>query len=155
MSLKKVEQVKDEKPFRLADLIIYGVIAAVAAVLFIVLFAVEKNGAPLDGVRVYVRDEIVFEYGFDGSGYKILSDCAEVDDGEKLKVKITVDGGYNLIEIDKYARSVSVTESDCRTHDCVYSKAITDGNSVIICLPHHLRIEPYGYKNDGRTVIIG
>ena len=38
MSLKKIEQVKKDKGFRLFDLIIYGVIVLTVAVLFIVIF---------------------------------------------------------------------------------------------------------------------
>ena len=45
MSLKKVEQVKADKGFKIWDLIIYGVIAVTVAVLFIVIFATKDEAA--------------------------------------------------------------------------------------------------------------
>ena len=63
MSLKKIEQVKKDKGFKIFDLIIYGVIIITVAVLFIVVFTT-RNTDPLTGIKVYVNSEIVFEYEF-------------------------------------------------------------------------------------------
>ena len=65
MSLKKVEQVKVDKGFKIWDLLIYGLVAVIVAVLFIVVF-VTRDESPLTGVRVFVQGEVVFEYEFDG-----------------------------------------------------------------------------------------
>ena len=54
MSLKKIEQVKKDKGFKLFDLIIYGVVAVLVAVLFIVVFTT-RDASPLTGVRIYLR----------------------------------------------------------------------------------------------------
>lgn len=153
MSLDKVRQVKGERFFRPADLIIYGAIAAAVIILLIVFFAVKKDGG-VEGVRIYVRGDAVFEYSFEEDEYKILNSCAEVAEDDKLTVKITVDGGYNVVEIDKAARTAKVTDSDCRSRDCVYSGAIAGINDFIYCMPHHLRILPYGYEGDEKTVIM-
>lgn len=153
MSLGKVREVKKDKFFKPADLIIYGLIAAVLIALFTVFFAVKKNESP-DGVRIYVRDEAVFEYDFGKDEYRVLNDCARVSDGEKLTVRITADGGYNVVEIDKSARSARVTESDCPSRDCVYSPPVTGSDGFICCMPHHVRIMPFGYGDDKKTVIM-
>ena len=52
MSLKKIEQVKEDKGFRLFDLIIYGIIVLTVAALFIAVFAT-RNTDTLTGVRIY------------------------------------------------------------------------------------------------------
>lgn len=153
MSLEKVRQVKGEKPFRPADLIIYCIIAALVIILFIVFFCIRKD-AGIEGVRIYVRDQAVFEYSFEEGEYKILNGCAEVNEDGNLIVKITVEEGFNVVEIDKSARSVRVIESDCRSRDCVFSPPVTDGRGFIYCMPHHLRILPFGYEEDGKTVIM-
>ena len=64
MSLKKVEQVKADKGFKIWDLIIYGAIAVIVAVLFITLFAV-RDTSPLKGIRVVLGNEVVYEYDFE------------------------------------------------------------------------------------------
>lgn len=92
MSLRKVEQVKGDKLFRLADLIIYGVIAALAAALFFALF-LTRDGGDLRGIRIYVRDKIVFEYDFEENSYEIKDGCAEITEksGDVLILKITAE----------------------------------------------------------------
>ena len=153
MSLEKVRQVRSGRFFRPADLIIFGIIAAAAIALFILFFAIKKDGG-LEGVRIFVRDEVVFEYSFESDEYKVFSSCAEVVNGEKLTVNITTEEGGNLVEIDRAARSVRVVSADCRSRDCVYSPPLTGADGFICCMPHHMRILPFGYKDDGKTVII-
>ena len=152
MSLKKVDEVKVGRFFKLADLIIYGAIAAIVAALFIALFFTRDNGELL-GIRIYVRYEAVFEYDFEKDKASVFDGCVDVADGETLVVTISVDGGYNVVRIDKSARSVTVVEADCRTHDCVRTPAIKDNNGIIFCSPHRVRIEPYGSDKDGTFVI--
>lgn len=153
MSLKKVRQVKKEKFFRPADLILYGAIIAALAILFTALFWTKKDSSP-EGVRIYVRDEIVFEYFFAEDRYEILNGCAEVVAGDALTVEINAEGGYNIVEIDKSARTARVVGADCRSRDCVFSPPVSSVNDFIYCMPHHLRILPFGYEEDGKTVIM-
>ncbi len=154
MSLKKVEQVKGDKLFRLADLIIYGVIAALAAALFFALF-LTRDGGDLRGIRIYVRDKIVFEYDFEENSYEIKDGCAEITEksGDVLILKITAENGYNIVRIDGSARSVSVTEADCRSRDCVHTPPIADNGSIIYCSPHFLLIEPFNRTEDGTVIM--
>ncbi|MDE6504274.1 MAG: NusG domain II-containing protein [Clostridia bacterium] len=140
MSLKKVKQVKQDKGFRLFDLIIYGAAVVLVAVLFIVIFTTQ-NKDPISGVRIYVSAEVVFEYEFGGQpSYK---DGLEVkEDAEGLTVTVRGDKGYNVVYIDKQAKTVKVTDADCRGKQCVYFAAIDDNSKLIYCSPHALRIEP-------------
>ena len=50
MSLKKIEQVKADKGFKIFDLIVYAVIIVSVAVAFTVLFTV-RDDSPLSGIR--------------------------------------------------------------------------------------------------------
>ncbi|MDE6356623.1 MAG: NusG domain II-containing protein [Clostridia bacterium] len=182
MSLKKVTQVKADKGFKIWDLIIYGAVALIIAVIFIAVF-VTRDASPLKGVKIYTDEVLVFEYNFTDGEYKnyspqtvviiekplavqsvgshvILHDppvilrLAEESPAENtLKIKVTANGGYNVIEIDKAERSVKITEADCGKRDCVYTAAITDNSGMIYCSPHKLRILPYDF-DAGDNIII-
>ena len=144
MSLKKVEQVKVDKGFKIWDLIIYGLIAVTVAALFIVVF-VTRDKSPLTGVRVFVEGQVVFAYEFDGEPVYSESVTAEnvKEDGKGLTVTVNcANGGVNVIYIDKSAKTVKVTEANCHGKQCTYFPAINDNNKLIYCNPHGLRIEP-------------
>ena len=95
----------------------------------------------------------------------MLTDNIKVEENNSDTVKLlfVTDGGslsehtdYNIIEINKSARSVRITESDCSNRkDCVYSPAITNSAGLIVCSPHRLRILPADYEDDGQTLPIG
>ena len=107
------------------------------------------------GIHIYVRDKIVFEYDFEENSYEIIDGCAEITEksGNVLILKITAENGYNIVRIDGSARSVSVTESDCRSRDCVHTPPITDNGSVIYCSPHFVLIEPFNRTEDGTIIM--
>ncbi len=73
MSLKKIEQVKADKGFKIFDLIVYAVIIVSVAVAFTVLFTV-RDDSPLSGIRVYAKGAAVFEYTFSDGKYNITND---------------------------------------------------------------------------------
>ena len=157
MSLKKVEQIKKDKGFKFFDIIIYAVIIALVAILFIVTFA-KRNTEPLRGVRIRLYGNAVFECNFeDGSGGALTEDgsveISDTQDGIQL-VTVRSDSGYNVVEINYSARTVKVVEADCRMHDCIYSSLkptlIISGNDSlpIYCNPHAMLIEPLDYAPD-------
>ena len=155
MAFKKIEQVKKDKGFRLFDLIIYGAIIAIVAVLFITLFFT-RNTQPLEGIRILVKEQAVFEYSFENDELGVVGDGVEVDREGVITVRISLDDGdFNVVEIDPAARTAKVTQANCKNRDCVYTAAITSANGIIYCSPHRVRIEPLNYKNnDGDHVII-
>lgn len=155
MSLKKIEQVKNGKWFKIWDLLVYGLLVGGIVALFIA-FAFIGKGGELDGVAVNYKGDRVFTYNFTDGKYEIVAPAyIEVkEDGEdKLTFTFYTEGrtGYNDIEIDKKQKSVRVTASDCSTHkDCVYTPALGKSRSVpILCTPHALSIEPLEYIDDG------
>lgn len=149
MSLKKVEAVKKDKGFKIFDLIVYGVIIALAVILFVVVFTTKDTSA-LSGVRIYSKGEAVFEYNFGTFEYKKLSDSVTVEVEEAdgaVTVKVITSDGYNTIRIDKSGK-VKVTEADCKNKDCMYIPEITDNSGIIYCSPHGLRVVPYNFDPD-------
>lgn len=157
MSLKKVGQVREGKPFKIWDLIIYGVIVAVIAALFLAFF-LTRDKTPLKGVRIYLENRPVFAYSFDKGEYKVLdADAVQiVGEGERLELKIVSKGGFNDVTIDPKERWAQVTQADCSYRkDCVHTPKIKDNGSTIVCQPHSLKILPYDYLNDDGTLIIG
>ena len=145
MSLKKVYELKKDKGFKLFDLIIYGGVVVLAAALLLSVF-LTRNDDPLTGVRVYVAGTVVFTYEFDGELTGRSESVEVAEDGRGITLTVHTDGGYNVIYIDKTARTVKVTDADCRGKQCMYFAAIDDNNGLIYCNPHSLRIEPF-YRN--------
>lgn len=143
MSLKKVEQVKKDKGFRLFDLIIYGVVLVVAVIVFIVVF-ITGNKDPLTGVKIYVDAEEVFTYEFGGKPVFTESEGLTVEEDDKgVTVTIrTANDGLNTVYIDKSAQTVKMTEANCKGKHCVYFPEMSNNKDVIYCSPHGVKIEP-------------
>lgn len=157
MSLKKVEQVKRDKGFKLPDLIIYAAIIVLVAALLIALFAV-RSDEPLRGVRIKIYGTEVFSCNFEDGAYCALTEdgaveFTEIESGVQM-VTVKTDAGYNLIEINYADRTVKVVEADCRNGDCIYSnlhptQIIKSNKSLpIYCNPHGVLIEPLDYTPD-------
>lgn len=154
MSLKKVTEVKADKGFKIRDLAVYGAVILIIAVIFIAVF-VTRDTSPLKGVKIYTDEVLVFEYNFTNGEYKNSSlETVTVTPAENsLKIKITANGGYNVVEINIKERAVKVTEADCGKRDCVYTAAITNSSGMIYCSPHKLRILPYDFEADDNIKI--
>lgn len=151
MSLKKIEQIKTDKGFKLPDLIIYGVIILLVVALFIAVFAT-KNKNPLTGIRVYLETDVVFEYEF-GSA-PVYNDKVKIEeDGKGITVTISDGNDYNVLYIDKDKKTVKMTEANCRGKQCLYFKEISDNNKFIYCNPHRLKVEPFSRDYDDPNII--
>lgn len=157
MSLKKVGEAKKDRGFKIWDLLVYGIVVVIIAVMFIVVFAA-KDTSPLQGVCIYIDNSPVFEYDFINGDYSILDDgCVEIisDDSDKLTANFHFKGeGFNTVEIDKVSVSVTVTDADCGSKDCTYMRDIVDNSGIIYCSPHRLKIIPVGYDPDDGTIIM-
>ncbi len=144
MAVKHIEQVKNGKPFRPADLIIYAAIAAVTIAFFIAFVftrvspPLEKLYADIGGIRVFSYDFIADVLTVAG-GFEDRVASEETDGKLTVTVK-TKKGGYNTVLIEKSGRA-SVSDSDCSfRRDCVHTAAITDAGGMIVCVPHELKI---------------
>ena len=140
MALKKIEQVKKDRGFRLFDIIIYGAVLVLVAVLFIVVFTT-RNTNPLTGVKVTYKAQIVFEYDFEAGIRK--SDGIEVDeDSDGITITINTQNDYNVIYINKSKRTVKMKEANCKGKQCLYFAEMKNNSGCIICEPHGIMIEP-------------
>lgn len=155
MSLKKVEQVKNDKGFRLFDLIIYGAVLAVVAIVFIVVFTT-RNTDPLTGVKISVNAEVVFTYEFGGDPVFTDSEALTVKEDEKgITVTIrTGDDGLNVVYINKSAKTVKMTEANCKGKHCIYFPEMSKNKDVIYCSPHGVKIEPSVTNYDSPDLIM-
>lgn len=149
MSLKKIEQVKKSGGFKIWDLIVYGVIAAIIVVVFIAVFST-RDTASLNGIKVTVQGNDVFKYNFESKEIDYIDENTVTvlsEDGNVIEVKVECGGGYNVITVNKDG-SVKMKEADCsKFHpDCVYMAEIKDNSGFIYCMPHGLRIESYKFE---------
>ena len=164
MSLNRGGQAKKDGCFKTWDILIYGVILRAVAALFPADTCGYNRSAP-GGVEVYYNNNLAFSYDFDSDEYSVLlpQNIAVSDGADELEITFCTDGGsaeehtdYNVILIDKSARTVRVTESDCSNRrDCVYTPAITDTSGMITCTPHRLVIMPSGYFGSDDTIPVG
>ena len=157
MSLKKIEQVKKDKGFKIFDLIIYGVILVTVAALFISIFTT-RNTDPLTGIKVYLSSEVVFEYEFgvtasaqDGVKSEVVQ--AE-EDGNKIKLTVKDGSDLNVIEIDKSKTTVKMVEANCKGKQCLYFPTMDNNSKYIYCSPHRVRVEPFINKLNDPNIII-
>ena len=162
MSLKKIEQIKDNKPFKILDLVIYMAVLLSAAALFVAFYFTRERGE-LTGICVYYNSVEIFTYDFENDEYKISDESHIVnitDSAEALSLRFVVnadntESDYNDIYIDKTAVSVTVTQADCSSHkDCCYMSDITNDSMEIYCTPHKLRITAVDFKPSGTDIIL-
>ena len=140
MALKKIEQVKKDRGFKLFDIIIYGAIILIVVVLFIVLFTT-RDSSSLTGIRITVKAEIVFEYEF-GSTPQYSDIVTVEEDGKGITVTIETDGDKNVVFIDKDKKTAKMIEANCKGKQCIYFAEMNDNSDFIYCSPHGLKVEP-------------
>lgn len=160
MSLKKIEQVKADKGFKIFDLIIYGVVTALAVVLFIVVFTV-RDTSPVRGVKFKYINEIIYEYDFEkgeiSRNDKYIEITEETEEKLIIKIKLTGDE-FNVVELDK-SGSVKMIDANCPRKDCIHGNTfigseIKNNSDYIHCLPHKFQILPYDYDLDNGDIIM-
>ena len=149
MSLDKVEQTKQSKPFKALDLALYAVILLVTAVLLIVFVMLpEKTSLTASGAvaEIALDGEVVFDYNFANGAYKIYGGAAEIQANENGKTAVIVyaDGNrhdYNIIVFDEAdGGGISVHSANCSfRRDCTFM-TIKKSGDVIICIPHRLKV---------------
>lgn len=141
----KIDKIKNIKPFRLADVIVY-IVLAVLIVALLLAFCLPRQDSSLRGVEVVLKGEIVAEYYFEDDS---LITAAVVDsrrEGDKYYLTVnSQSSGYNLVVIDLTERKAWVQESDCSSSaECTQMKTITKAGNSIICVPHALVVQGVG-----------
>lgn len=67
---------------------------------------------------------------------------------------IEIDGTHHLTVVCD-GESVTVTESDCPTQDCVRTGSVSRPGQSIVCLPEQVVIKVVGMKTAGPDLVIG
>ena len=141
--MKNARRVREGKLFRIADLFVYGaVLLLVAALFFFFTFRGQEAAA---GFRVEAGGECVYTYTF-GEGGKTAEGWAEKiserREGELLIVRIELsEGAWNELAVDDAAGTVRMRDANCsRRKDCTAMQPVGAGGSVIVCIPHVLRV---------------
>ncbi len=145
--IKQIDHIKKDKGFRIWDIVVYAVIILVILAIFLAVF-LTRDTSSLKGAEIYLKNDLVFEVSFETDTYSIYSDAVSVEEetSSSVTLRITDGSAYNVVEINLSSPSVSVTEANCRSKDCVYTAAITDNNGIIYCSPHGLKIIPADYE---------
>ena len=154
MGLKKIEQVKKDRGFKLFDIIIYGTVILIVVVLFIVLFTTRDTGT-MTGVKISLRAKIIFEYEFGGT-YDFDENFVTIEDDKDGITVVIVDGNdRNVAYIDKTENSVKMIEANCKGKECMYFEAMKDNSDFIYCSPHGVKIEPLNKDLDDPVIPFG
>lgn len=142
-----IGQLKKQKYFYPADIIVYTLIAVIITVLLCVYLIPDKNSG-LEEVEIYYKETLIYSYNFESNKSEIQEgngvEITETTVDGLLKVTLVMDEGADVVEIGvDYAK---ITESDSsRYPDCIYGfDPITGGGDVIICLPHHIKLVGVG-----------
>jgi hypothetical protein len=142
------QKLKRQKLFLKKDIIVYAAVAALAVVLF-VAFVFIPNKTELTELHIYRQSVLIYAYDFKTKTGEVIApdykDNITVDEsGGKIRIRVQVDGRYNIVEID--GKKAVVEDANCsRRKDCVHAFApITGGNQAIVCHPHSLRIVGVG-----------
>lgn len=141
----KIDNIKDIKPFRLADVIVYIVLVALIVALLLA-FCLPRQDSGLRGVEVTLKGEIVAEYYFEDDSLVTASAVDSRREGDNYYLTVhTEPNGYNLVVIDLTERKAWVQEADCSSSaECTQMKAITKAGDSIICVPHALVVQGVG-----------
>ncbi len=148
MGLKRVRAAKNAPSFVWGDLLGYALIAALFLLSLATFFQGHKS---LEGVRIYVADELAYTYYFDGGGgaERGWESAFELSENGACLTIFTKSGGYNRLKIDCAEKSVCMGGANCsKNRDCVYMKKITSANGVIVCVPHGVKVVAIGYSED-------
>ncbi len=110
-----------------ADVIIVAAVLlfAVVSFFFIVKTADEEKGGKREAV-IYVDGKKEYSYTLFGKK-------------EPETVKITGEYGYNEIVVE--SGCIYVSDSDCKSRDCIKTGRISQNGEFIICAPHKLMIK--------------
>ncbi len=150
MSLRKVEQLRADRGFKIWDIAVYAALVIVILALFAV-FVFPKKNTPLTSIKITkgfgLEPVTVCTYSFVLDSLEVAEpEVITVEENTAALIRLTFhgdgEGEYNTIVIDKSAVSVKVTSANCPALNCVYTAAITsNASSPIICSTHQMIIQ--------------
>lgn len=138
-----LQSIKQGKPFKKADLIIYSVITLIVCLIF-VFFALFNNTRKPTGFSVSLNDQVIITCNYNSSPVVKTGFEEQVEiEGNKITVYTSIKKThYNVIEIDHENMSVDITMANCSlSHDCTFLPPIKNGQGALICVPNNLIIK--------------
>lgn len=169
---QRVASVAKSKTFKFADIIVYGALTVLIAVMFIVFVIGDSTKGELE--RFYITDDATGKiiYSFDFKNYGTSDYLGDINSywengsvtvnriADKVYVTVRrndIEGDhYNIVKAEKTDTGFKVTviEATCSNYaDCVHSFfPITTSNRSIVCIPH--RITVVGYNSNDRDDVI-
>lgn len=146
MSLKTIKQVKDNKIFRLWDIVIYVLLVTAIVAMFIVMFQKNKSAGDITGVEISYKNTVVGSFSFednsftDKGGTEVSFEVSEEEGIVNIVIYMAEGNGYNILVIDCEQRRASMKDANCSSDkDCTYM-SIKKPIDSIICIPHDLVI---------------
>lgn len=152
-TLSKLQNVRTEKPFKVADIVIYGAVVLVIVVLFSAFFGQEKQAFSVviaedmeTGEQLFYYNVVRKEYIFNANNTNGWQLSVQTDSSQVVvTLSRTIDGQqhFNTFCITTgFSPSVKMTDSLCGFHqDCVVSfGAVTQQGGAIVCSPNRLRL---------------
>lgn len=138
-----IEQLKKQKYFYKADLIVYVLIAILITTLLLV-YLLPYNKTSLEKIEIYYENILIYTYNYESNEKEIVDNYSniitEYDSDGLHYVKIVTERGKNIVEIgNSYAK---MSEADCSYYaECVNNfQPIEEGGDIIVCLPHQIKI---------------
>ena len=159
MSLKETDQVRKNKFFTRWDIAVYLVLLAAVVISFVVLFLSASDRVQIDRLDIRCRGERVAVYDFAGDTLEIAEGREEMfrteEDGGTLLIYIfPEEGAFNLLAVDRQARTADMRDADCSAgKDCTYMHVRAAGQTIV-CVPHGLVIEGVRAEEDGSGGIV-
>lgn len=152
------ERIKKSGFFAPGDLLVYGLLAVLVAVLFLIT-AFGGRGAAA-GIEITLAGERVYVYEF-GTGGKITRGkealVSERTEGNAVTVTVFTDEekeNYNTVIIDRAEKTACVYAANCSfSRDCTHMPSITSSSGVIVCVPHALVVRALGEKEEFRPSV--
>nr|MBO4518265.1 NusG domain II-containing protein [Clostridia bacterium] len=139
-------RIKNSKPFRAFDLIIYLCVALIIAAVFTAVALSEKT-VDAAGFSILYDNKVAAEYRFSDGQFTVKSGYEKYfsanDNGVYFFPDGENNGNYNLIVFDKENKRAKITESTCAGHDCE-TQTVSYSGGFIYCAPHKLKIIPAG-----------
>ena len=135
-------KIKNSKPFKLLDVVLYGVLFVFIALSFLGVFL--KPSSSPTGFLVHVDDTMVISFNFDTLTYSSSPDVVVKTSDSTISFTIYKgdDSAFNVITVDKLKKNVKVTDASCKSRDCTtfLPIGVNENNRIIYCAHHNVKI---------------
>lgn len=133
--------------FKKRDIFVYAALIVLTVLLFVLPF----GGGEAEYFEVVLDGEIIYSYDCRLGKGVITGDCEEITEKDRTLVIVERNGNRNVISF--CGKRAEMVESNCPNKECIESFAPLEGEGVIVCLPHRLKI--VGHKRGSISVPSG